>query len=126
MADHIDINALGQALDTTWGRSSTPHVATYSVKFTLEGNRLIASYVAIVNFGTERQMIEMKRRYAEESIDIINAHIKQVKSTYKEIAESSLAVKEVATTDSVEIIGVNYYNPRRQAYYRRKTVFEVA
>lgn len=122
----IDYNALGQALDTTWGRSSTPKTASYSVKFTMLGpDRLLASYTAVVNFATEKQMIEMKRRYSEESEAIIAESIKVVKSNYKELAESSLTTKVVSSSDNLEIIGMNVHNPRRTAYYRRKTVFEV-
>ena len=64
MADSkIDFNALGQAIDTTWGRSSTPKTASYSVKLSLLGpDRLLVSYAAVVNFGTERQMIEIDDR----------------------------------------------------------------
>lgn len=126
MAD-IDFNALGQALDTSWGRSSTPATASYSVKFTMEGPDVIcASYAAIVNFGSEGQMIEMKRRYSDESVSIINEVLKVVKQRYKDLTGSSITMKEVATTTSLEIVGVNFYNPKRTAYYRRKTRFEVA
>lgn len=125
MAD-IDYNALGQAIDTTWGRSSTPRTASYSVKLTMLGpDRLMASYAAVVNFGTERQMIEMKRRYSEESESITSEVIKTVKSNYKELAGESLAAKELSSVDSIEIINYNVHNPRRTAYYRRKTVFEI-
>lgn len=127
MAKKIDYNALGQALDTTWGRSSTPKTASYSVKFTLLGpDRLQASYAAVVNFGTERQMIEMKRRYADESVDITNEILKTVKSSYKDITGSALSTKETSAADSLEIIGFGVHNPKRTAYYRRKAVFEIA
>ena len=126
MAD-LDITALGQAMDTSWGRSSTPKTASYSVKFKLEGpDAICASYAAIVNFGSESQMIEMKRRYADESIEITNQVIKSIKATYKELTGNTLKVKELNTSDSLEITGVNFYNPKRTAYYRRKTLFEVA
>lgn len=126
MAEKIDFNALGQALDTTWGRSSTPKTASYSVKVTIEGaTRIKASYMAIVNFGTERQMIEMKRRYSDESISVISEVLKTVKSNYKELSSSSLTTKEISSSDSLEIIGVNFHNPKRTAYYRRVTYFEV-
>lgn len=122
----IDINALGQAMDTTWGRSSTPKTASYSVKLTMQGpDRVLASYAAVVNFGTEHQMIAMKRRYAEESEAVTNEVIKQVKARYKNLSGESLAAKELTSTDSLEIIGFNVHNPRRTAYYRRKTVFEI-
>lgn len=126
MADSkIDYNALGQAIDTTWGRSSTPKTSSYSVKFTTQGDRLVASYTAVVNFGTEREMVMMKRSYADESKAIISAVMKAVKDAYKDLAGSSLKVSEVESTDSLEIIGFAVHNPKRTAYYRRKTVFEL-
>lgn len=125
MAD-IDYNALGQAIDTTWGRSSTPKTASYSVKLTMLGpDRLMASYAAVVQFGTERQMIEMKRRYSEESEAVINEVMKMVKGRYKDLADSSLSAKEASSVDSLEIINFNVHSPLRSAYYRRKVVFEV-
>lgn len=125
MADNkIDINALGQAIDTSWGRSSTPKTASYSVKFSLQGNQLIVSFAAIVNFGTEKEMIVMKRAYAEESVAVINSVLKKVKATYKEISGGTLKTREVLTSDALEIIGFGVHNPKRTAYYRRKTTFE--
>lgn len=127
MPKTIDINALGQALDSTWGRSSTPMTASYSVKFTLlGGNRMLASYQVITNFVSEKEMILMKRSCSEESLKVIAAHIKAIKSRYKELAGDSLAVKEEGSSDSLEIIGFNVHNPKRTAYYRRKTIFELA
>lgn len=127
MADKkIDINSLGQALDNTWGRSSTPKTASYSVKLTMLGpDRVLASFQAIVNFGTERQMIEMKRNYASESETIISEVIKHVKASYKSLSGSSITFKEISSSDEIEVIGFNVHNPKRTAYYRRKTTFEV-
>lgn len=122
----IDYNALGQALDTTWGRSSTPKTASYSIKFTLSGNVLVASYAAIVNFGTEKEMILMKQNYAEESMAAIKSTLKSVKDVYKDITGSTFSTKEQSSTDSLEIIGFAVHNPKRTAYYRRKTAFEIA
>lgn len=126
MAGNIDINSLGQVLDTTWGRYSTPKTASYSVKFSLQGNVLTASYAAIVNFGTEKEMALMKQRYSEESIDIIDAAMKNVKAAYKELSGKALVAKQYASSDSIEIINFNVHNPKRTAYYRRKTSFELA
>jgi hypothetical protein len=123
---NIDYNALGQAIDTSWGRSSTPKTASYSVKFTLAGDVLTASYAAVVNFALEKEMILMKRTYEEESINIIDEVLKNVKKVYKEISGNSLSTKEIGTNTSVEIIGFNVHNPKRTAYFRRKTAFEIA
>lgn len=122
----IDYNALGQALDTTWGRSSTPKTASYSVKFTLSGDVLTASYQAVVNFASEKEMNVMYRNYSEESVEVINVALKNVKSVYKNITGDSLKSKEVGTNDSVEVIGFNVHNPKRTAYFRRKTTFEIS
>jgi len=126
MAD-IDYNALGQSIDSTWGRSSTPQTASYSVKLSLLGtDRLLVSYAAIVNFGTERQMIEMKRHYAEEAGSVIDEIMRVVKANYKQLTGSALRAKEHSSDDSLEIINFNVHNPRRTAYYRRKAVFEIS
>jgi hypothetical protein len=128
MAEKINFNALGQAIDSTWGRSSTPKTASYSVKISLLGSdRLMVSYSAVVNFGTERQMVDMKRAYSSEADSIVAEVIKKVKSNYKELSGSSLntkALKEI-DNDSLEIINLNIHNQRRTAYYRRKAYFEL-
>lgn len=122
----IDFNALGQAIDSTWGRSSTPKTASYSVKLTMLGpDRVLASYAVVVNFGTERQMIEMKRRYDEESRAITSEVLKHIKAVYKDLAGEALSTKELSSVDSIEIINYNVHNLKRTAYYRRKTVFEI-
>jgi hypothetical protein len=127
MPKAININALGQAIDTTWGRSSTPKTASYSVKFTfLGGDRLLASYQVVTNFVSEKEMILMKRSCAEESVKVIDAHVKSVKDIYKELTGDSITIKEESSSDSIEIIGFNVHNPKRTAYFRRKTVFELA
>lgn len=122
----VDINALGQAIDTTWGRSSTPKTASYSVKMTLVGNCIQVSYAAIVNFATERAMIETRRAYAEESKSIIKAHLDGAKASYKELSGKTLKLKEIATSDSLEIIANSVNNPKRTAYFRCKALYQVA
>ena len=127
MPKTLNINALGQAMDTTWGRSSTPMTSSYSVKFTFLGSdKILASYKIITNFVSEKQMIEMKRNCAEESQDVIAEYVKHIKEVYKKLSGESLTLKEESSTDSLEIIGFNVHNPKRTAYYRRKTVFEIA
>jgi hypothetical protein len=130
MADSkIDFNALGQALDTSWGRSSTPKTASYSVKLSLLGHdRLLVSYAAIVNFGSERQMIEMKRAYESEANSVVGEVVKKVKSIYKGLTGSALTTKAVkdGQSDSLEIVSFNCHNAHRTAYFRRKTVFELS
>ena len=124
----VDLNALGQAIDTTWGRSSTPKTASYSVKMTLLApDRLQLSYAAIVNFANEKQMIDVKRAYCEEADAVIAEVIKRVKAIYKDLTGSALTLKVAKDNvgDSLEIINTSAHNARRTAYYRRKAVLEV-
>lgn len=123
----ININALGQVIDTTWGRTSTPVNATASIKMTLSGtNQMIVSYISTVSFVSEREMIRTKLQCVDESQRLIKSALQEVQKAYKEIADSSISLKEVSSSDSIEIIGFNVHNPKRTAYYRRKTIVEIA
>jgi hypothetical protein len=121
----IDVNALGQALDSSWGRTTTPRTSQYSVKFSLTGGCLQASYAAIVNFASEREMIMMKRRYEEEARSVIESIAKNISKTYKEICGKSLKLKSRLHNDSVEVISNSSNNPKRTAYYRSKCLFDM-
>jgi len=116
----IDFNALGQAIDSTWGRSSTPKTSSYSVKSSLLGSdKLQVTYQTTVNFRNETELLRAKRRYVDESVTITNEMIKQVKSSYKELSDLSLKTKELSSSDSIEVVG------QRMAIYRRKTILEI-
>lgn len=124
---NINYNALGQSIDTTWGRSSTPLTASRSVKMKLLGkNMLEVTYQEIINFVAEKEMIIMKRDCEKASLDVINTHLTDVKKNYKELTGSSISTKEVGTSDTLEIIGFNVHNPKRTAYYRRKMIVELS
>lgn len=123
----INYSALGQAIDTTWGRSSTPKSSSFSVKVSLAGDgRLMVSYQAIVNFVTEKEMVTMKRLYSEESASIVAAALKTVKENYKDLTGDSLKLNETDVNESLEIIGFGVHNPKRTAYFRRKSIVEFA
>jgi acetate kinase len=123
----INYNAIGQSIDTTWGRSSTPLNASSSVKMRLLGaNMLEVSFKEIINFVAEKEMIVMRRRCEEASLKIIDAHLKDMKKNYKDLTGDSLTTSEVSTSDTLEIIGFNVHNPKRTAYYRRKMIVELS
>lgn len=122
----LDYNALGQAIDTSWGRSSSPIVNSFSVKMSLVGqDMLLVSYQTIVNFASERQMLQVKLKEAELSSDNIKAVISAVKNSYKDLTSNSLGLKEVSSSDSVEIVGMAVHNPKKTAIYRKKVMFEI-
>lgn len=122
----LDYNALGQAIDTTWGKSAAPIVNSFSVKMSMIGpDMLSVSYQTVVNFASERQMLQVKLREAELSLDNIKSVIDAVKNTYKDLTSKTLKLKEVRSGDSVEIVGMAVHNPKKTAIYRKQVVFEI-
>jgi hypothetical protein len=102
----IDINALGQVMDTSWtrsGASSGPVLSTHSVKakFTSD-NQIRVMYVTVVNMVRDRA------------------------TDYKEITDQSIKFKRTTIDSNVEIIDLNHFNQKRSAYFRRVAVFEIA
>lgn len=121
----VNYNALGQIIDSTWGRSSTPKTSSYSVKFSTNGFVLNSMFSTIINFSSEKDSFEMKKLSLEEGKKITAEAIKKIKADYKELTGETLNLKEVSSSDSIEIIGLGVYNPKRTAYFRLKTVFEM-
>lgn len=123
----IDLSALGEAIDTTWGRTSMPAINGFGVKMTLAGmNQLNLTYQTIVNFASEREMIMTRRNEESLASENVKKVIEAVKKNYKEKSGSTIKLKEISCVDSVEIIGLNVHNPKRTALFRRKCLFEIA
>lgn len=121
----IDYDALGNALNTTWGKSSTGVISTSSIKSKLHGDQLTIYYVTIVNMTSDREALTMKDAYTKSADSELEQYIKKVKSEYKEESEKTLKLKEISRDSSIEIISMNSFNGRRTAYFRRQIKFEL-
>jgi hypothetical protein len=118
----LDLNALQQAIDTTWGRSSTPKTSSFSIKMSINQNcDLSIQYSTIVNFGSEGEMIQMKRMHQGDADQLIDKSIKSVKSRYKDICGNSLniSVDSSCIEDTFELTELNIHNKRKTALFRR-------
>jgi len=124
----IDYNALGQILDNTWGRSSTPKTASYSVKFTYAGgDRLVATFNCIMNFASTSEAQMIKKTTQNDADNLVGRYTKSLKEKYKEITGDALTLKEVSAADSVEMIGGGYHHTsKRTAYYRKTFIYEMS
>lgn len=121
-----ELNALSQAIDTSWGSTSTPQTASYSVKISLMGNeKLHVKYMAVVNFASQPELIRTKKAYNEEAERVISAVLKNVKEKYKDLTQKSLKLKEDSSSNDLEVINLAVHNPKRTAYYRVNTIYTI-
>ena len=123
MLNSHEINVLGQTLNDTWGKSSTPVSPTVSITTKMSGDTLALNYTTICNLASERNLRDQVKVFEDESIQLINDFMAGVKKEFKEAAGRALKVKELSTTDSVELITASPFTPRKTAYYRRFTTF---
>ena len=122
-----EIYALGQVLDTTFGRTSTADTATASIKTHLRGSSLTVRYKCIVHFPSDAAMHEQKKSYDDESVKLIDDYMKRVKKEFKDTAGRALKVKQISTDEDIEIISAQpHISPKKVAYYSRNAIFDIS
>ena len=122
-----EINCLGQITNHTWGYPGglNKNVPTAGINTSLQGNKMVCTYTTIVNVVGDRNLRDQSRSFEEESVNIIKEYLKQIKKEFKNLPGRALKVKEIDTNDSLEIISMAVHSPKKTAYYRRFTTFEV-
>jgi seryl-tRNA(Sec) selenium transferase len=126
MLSQEQVRALGQVLDTTFGRSSTTESATASFKTKLQGEMLTVTYATIRKFACEHDQWEQTKGFDKESAKLTNDFMKDTKKDFKEAAGSALKVKEQSSMTDFEVIGVQgHVNPARTVYCKRITTFAI-
>lgn len=126
MLSQEQVRALGQILDTTFGRSSTTDSATASFKTKLQGELLTVTYATIRKFASESDQWEQTKDFDKESAQLTDNFMKDAKKDFKEASGSALKLKEQSSTTDFEVIGVQgHINPARTVYCKRITTFEI-
>ena len=120
-----EINVLGQILNTTWGSSSTVVSPRFSVKSSLQGDVIVLTYITITNIVMGINPHDQVREQERESVQILKDFVKNVEKSFKAAAGRDLKLKETGTDDSIEMISMSPHNPKRTAYYRRKTSYKI-
>lgn len=121
-----EYNALGSILNTDWGKSSS-RTGLFSIKGTFIGeDKFKLVYTTIINLVSDREIDSVRKKYAEESDQIVHDAVANIKKEFKEVTGKSLKVKEKDSQVTLEIISSNIYNRKRTAYLRRFVVFEVS
>ena len=140
MLSFEDVNAIGQLIDTTFGYSSTGETtyqvpAGRSITCKLSGetgeDRLVVKFVTVITLHeSERSLLDPKNPAAQqaerESVKMTKDYIDNLKKSYKDAMDKTLSLKEVSSTDSIELVNYNIFSPVRQVYYRRNTVYNVS
>jgi hypothetical protein len=119
--DAKQLSAIAQAFQDVVGSPD----GKQSVNYKFLGDNLQVTYMSTVYFAEERSMREQVRRETERSVMTINDAMKKMNDRYKEITGKGAKLKEVRSTDNLEIISATATSPRRIAYYRRYVDFEI-
>lgn len=125
MLDMQEVNVLGQILNDTYGASSTTVSPTHSIKYTMQGDVITFAYTTITNIVMGFDPHEQVKEQARESVTRIKEKVKMTEKAFKEAAGRDLKLKEISSDDSVEMISMSPHNPKRTAYYRRKTSYKI-
>lgn len=126
MLSQEQIRALGQILDTTFGRSSTVDSATASFKTKLHGELLTVTYACIRKFASERDQWEQTKDFDKESAQLTDDFMKETKKDFKASVGAALKVKEQSSMTDFEVIGTQgHVNPARTVYCKRITTFQI-
>ena len=116
------INALGQILETSWGKSSDEFQCV--AKF--HGNLVRIMYSTVVYLASERSMNSQIPAVALEAAERINSRASSAKKDYKELTSESLSLKEISSDEDVQYIQASSLNPRKVVLYRRYVDYEVS
>ena len=128
-----EVNCLGQAIERTWGKSSysgapspSGSALPYSATGSLEGNLLTIKCIVVINLLQNQDMRDQVKRYDHELKSLCNEFLKSSKAEFKKLAGRSLKTKQAGEEDSLEMVGMSAYSPKRTAYYRKNFSFEVS
>ena len=93
MLSQEQVRALGQILDTTFGRSSTTESATASFKTKLQGDLLTVTYATIRKFASENDQWEQTKGFDKESAQLTDDFMKDTK---KDLRKKDKMIKKEA------------------------------
>jgi len=127
MLSTSEVNFLGQILNDTWGQSTRGdfRTPTMSIRTELQGDNLSCTYTTVVHLASERNLRDQVSVFEEESAKLTSDYIKELKKEFKNSAGRALKVKEISSSDNIELITSSPFTPRKTAYYRRFTNFQV-
>lgn len=119
------VNTLGQLINTSYGKSSTVAAPTSSIKMSLQGNALIVKYITIVHYASEQSMREQSKEHERAADQLTKKTVIEVENEFKKIEGKSLKLTRKNSDSGIELISMSPYNPRKVAYFRLNTTYEI-
>lgn len=119
------VNTLGQLIDSTFGKSSTVSSPTSSIKMNLQGNALIVKYITVIHIASEQSLREQTKEHEREAVQLTSKAVTEIEKEFKKLEGKSLKLSKKGSDNGVEMISMSPYNPRKVAYFRLNTTYEV-
>lgn len=121
-----EINALGQVLDTTWGKSSTPKFATHSFKSKIVNeDHITVTYTTVVTFNSQIAQHIALQEFEADAKKMTKVYLGECKKAYKEECGKSITFKVESASPSVEMVGMSAYNTTKTAYFKLSTLVSI-
>lgn len=126
MLSSSDLNALGQVIDTTWGRSSTSKSSNMSIKAHVKGDKLVITYSSYGTFASSVAMNRQVPAFANEGEQATDSYLKTVKEGFKDSVGRELKTKWIDSKSNVEIVDLQpHISQKRTVLFRYVTVLSV-
>jgi len=116
------VREIGQVLENSWGRESSPD-GTFSIKYAMDQDQLTLKFTTVVHFAEQSTLAPQVNAANDQAIQLIDAKIGKLKNEYRESLGATLQLEDLGGQDNLEIIMP--VGPRKVAYYRYNHVFKV-
>ena len=118
-----NLDLIAEILDSTFDHPSKS--GTYSLNYSLDGDRLQLKYSTIVHFASEQSLQTQLGSLRERSMQLIDEGISKLKKNYRDKSDSTLKIKDMGGTDDIELISATSNSPRKVAYFRCNRVLQL-
>lgn len=119
--DYDKYLALSRVFNKTFGAASAFKSSTETVTLKVVDDEMAsAMFLIIVNFSSEGMWRELRKRWLEEGLELIQETFKKAEEEYKELTGKTVKFEIMKHTisDGLELINYSLYNPKRSGYFK--------
>jgi len=124
MLSFNDINILGNIIDTTFGRYSSPS-GSMSIKAHLAGDKLVVAYNEIVNIASDRDKTSQVTPIVDRGMVEIKKKKAEFEKEFKRVAKRALILKDFSNSPELLPMSYNYLNPIRPTHFKLTVTYTV-